>query len=350
MFETTFNMDRYLLPPELPAPRQTVLPAFIPFAGCPGRCIYCAQTLQTRQPPTEHLAQIKRSLEAVLTGAEAGGHHQAELAFYGGTFTLLPEAWQEELLGSLTTWRERGVIGPVRCSTRPDAVPDETLRRLKALGLTGIELGVQTFSDAALAKSGRGYTGDAAVAACARVQTHGFTLGVQLLPGLPGMDEAMFQADVEACLEIGPNLARLYPCLVLKDTPLAESWATGEYRPWGLERVVPLLAAALLKFQKARIKVIRMGLPLGDDFEQHILAGPVHPALGDMVRGLALHYWLKEQMNNAPQPANALCVPHAWQGAFWGHKGELKPTYAALGLTPDKITFWDWPIFRFRQG
>lgn len=343
-------MDRYLIPPELPVPRHTVLPVFIPFAGCPGLCVYCAQTLQTRQPPAAHLAQIKRGLKTVLAEAEAAGHVRAELAFYGGTFTLLPEDWQEDLLGSLIPWRERGVIGPVRCSTRPDAVPDETLRRIKTLGLTGIELGVQTFNDAALAASGRDYTGDAARAACGRVRAHGFTLGVQLLPGLPGMDEAMFQADVETCLKIGPDLARLYPCLVLKDTPLADMWAAGKYRPWALERVVPLLAEALLKFQKARIRVIRMGLPLGNGFDRDILAGPVHPALGDMVRGLALSYWLKEQLRNTPQPPSALCVPHARQGSFWGHKGELKPAYAAMGLTPDKVTFWDWPIFCLRQG
>ena len=341
-------MDRYLIPPELPAPRQTVLPVFIPFAGCPGRCLYCAQHLQTRQEPVAHLARIRRSLEAVLAEAETRGHQQAELAFYGGTFTLLPQAWQEELLAALLPWREKGIIAAVRCSTRPDAVPDETLHRLKALGLTGIELGVQTFGDAALTRSGRDYTGGFARAACVRVQEYGFTLGIQLLPGLPGMNEAMFQADVETCLEIRPDLARLYPCLVLKDTPLAELWSAGKYQPWKLERIVPLLAEAVLKFQKNRIRVIRMGLPLGDGFDRDILAGPVHPALGDMVRGLALHYWVREQLERSSRPLSGIRVPRAWQGLFWGHKGELKSAYAALHLTPDKIAFWNWPLFCFK--
>ena len=342
-------MDRYLIPPELPAPRQTVLPVFIPFAGCPGRCLYCAQHLQTRQEPVAHLARIRRSLEAVLAEAETRGHQQAELAFYGGTFTLLPQAWQEELLAALLPWREKGIIAAVRCSTRPDAVPDETLHRLKALWLTGIELGVQTFGDAALTRSGRDYTGGFARAACVRVQEYGFTLGIQLLPGLPGMDEAMFQADVETCLEIRPDLARLYPCLVLRDTPLADLWAAGEYQPWNLDLTVPLLAEALLKFQKARISVARIGLPMIDGFAQDVLAGPSHPALGDMARGLALYSWLKEQLENTPRPVTGLCVPRAWQGAFWGHHAALKPAYAKLGLTPDKVIFHHWPLFRFKQ-
>lgn len=342
-------MDRYLLPPELPNPRLSVLPVFIPFAGCPGRCAYCAQHLQTRQAPAARFAQIKASLGAVLAGAETAGRKRAELAFYGGTFTLLPAAWQEELLAALNPWRERGIIAAVRCSTRPDAVPDETLRRLKGLGLSGIELGVQSFADKVLSESGRGYTGVEARAACARVREHGFSLGVQLLPGLPGMEEAMFQADVEACLDAAPDFVRLYPCLVLKDTPLAGIWAAGKYRPWDLEPTVRLLAAAALKFQKARIRIARIGLPLGDGFDRDVLAGPAHPALGDMARGQALYYWVKEQLECGLQPVTGFSVPRAWQGSFWGHKGELKPAYAALGLTPDKVTFWDWPIFCFKE-
>ena len=261
---------------------------------------------------------------------------------------MLPPAWQEELLSGLDPWREQGVIGAVRCSTRPDAVPEQALRRLKSLGLTGIELGVQSFADEVLGRAGRNYTGDDARAACRRVREHGFSLGVQLLPGLPGMTADLFRADVEACLGIAPDLARLYPCLVLRDTPLADLWAAGEYQPWDLDLAVPLLAEALLKFQKARIPVARIGLPLADGFARDVLAGPAHPALGDMARGLALYFWLKEQLENAPCPVTGLCVPRAWQGAFWGHRSSLKPAYATLGLTPDNVTFHNWPFFRFK--
>ena len=74
-------MDRYLLPPELPARRPTVLPVFIPFAGCPGRCVYCAQHLQTGQKPAAHLGQIKHSLETTLAEAGRAGRECADLAF-----------------------------------------------------------------------------------------------------------------------------------------------------------------------------------------------------------------------------------------------------------------------------
>lgn len=337
-----------MLPPELFAPRKTVLPVFIPFAGCPERCIYCAQHLQTREAPVDSLARIKDSLGALLRGAEEAGYQGAELAFYGGTFTLLPPDWREELLSSLRPWRERGIIGAVRCSTRPDAVPDETLRGLKLLGLSRIELGVQSFADAVLAASGRSYTGAEARAACCRVAEHGFELGVQLLPGLPGADENIFQVDVAECLALAPDLVRLYPCLVVRETPLAETWAKGLFQPWELDFTVRLMAEALLKFQKARIRVARIGLPLANGFAEDILAGPAHPALGDMARGLALYYWLAEQLKGDFGSGRSLRVPRAWQGTFWGQRGGLKDAYAALGLTPDRVDFWDWPVFRIK--
>ena len=342
-------MNRYAPPPELPALRQTVLPVFIPFAGCPGRCVYCAQHLQTRQAPVEHFAQIRDSLDATLQMAKNAGHRGAELAFYGGTFTLLPQAWQEELLSAVRPWQERGIIKNLRCSTRPDAVPDETLRRLKALGMTCIELGVQSFADAVLTASKRGYGGAEAEAACIRARAHGFALGVQLLPGLPGMADADFRADVARCLELAPDFVRLYPCLVLRDTPLAADWEGGHFQPWGRELTTRLLAEAMLLFQKVRIRVARVGLPLADGFAEAVLAGPAHPALGDMAQGLALYYWIKEQMENSPTPVRGLSVPRARQGTFWGQKGALKPAYAALGLSPEHVEFWNWPLFCFRS-
>ncbi len=333
----------------MPAPRKTVLPVFIPFAGCPGRCVYCAQHLQTRQAPVEHFVQIKDNLDATLRLAGEAGHRDAELAFYGGTFTLLPEARQEELLTAVHSWQERGIIKNLRCSTRPDAVPNETLRRLKALGMTCIELGVQSFDATVLTASKRGYGGAEAHEACLRVRAHGFALGVQLLPGLPGMDEAAFKADAARCLELAPDFVRLYPCLVLRDTPLAADWRGGLFQPWELELTVRLMAEAILLFQKARIRVARVGLPLADGFAEAVLAGPAHPALGDMARGLALYYWIKEQIESGPGPVRGLSVPRSRQGSFWGQKGALKPAYAELGLSPERVEFWDWPLFCFRQ-
>ena len=339
-------MDRYFLPPELPRPRPVVIPVFIPFAGCPQRCVYCAQHLQTRQNPVKHLAQIKHSLNAALTGAEAAGHTFAELAFYGGTFTMLPETWQADLLGLLQTWRDSGLIGAVRLSTRPDAVSPATLRNLKAWGVSCIELGVQTFADTALQESGRSYTGQTALEACRRVQEQDFSLGVQLLPGLPGLTPEQFLSDVSVCERLKPELLRLYPCLVLRGTALARAWENGVYAPWGLEETIAKLAEAQLRCWQAGIRVSRMGLSLNDGLQADILAGPVHPALGGLVRSLALLEWVKEKIRETPGRVQGLVAPRAWQGVFWGHQGNLKQAYGNLGLNGENVEFRDWPLFR----
>lgn len=341
-------MDRYFLPPEPAQTRPVILPVFIPFAGCPQRCSYCAQHLQTRLPPARHLDGIKANLGQVLRRAEAAGRRRAELAFYGGTFTLLPVAWQEELFALADYWRERGIIAGVRLSTRPDATPETALRRLRAWGASCIELGVQTFADTALNRSGRGYTGQEALEACRRVQDQGLGLGVQMLPGLPGMAPEDFRRDMDRCLALVPDLVRFYPCLVLRGTPLAGDWVAGKYAPWPLDDVAGLLAEAMRQCWRAGIRVGRVGLSLSDGFARDILAGPAHPDLGGLVRGLALFDWLAEILAAAPGRVIKLSVPRAWQGVFWGHGGELKRSYQKLGITPDNLRFEHQPFFRLQ--
>lgn len=80
------------------SPRSTelpVVPFFIPFAGCPHRCLFCAQNRQTGQKASEDFRRLFSEL--IKLGEqlkERRGHNKnpVELAFYGGTFTALPEA------------------------------------------------------------------------------------------------------------------------------------------------------------------------------------------------------------------------------------------------------------------
>ena len=84
------------------APRQAVVPVFLPFRGCPVRCVFCAQDVQTGiggcQNPDSTESSRTASVEGLLLVARENlrlrhesGQPAAELAFYGGTFTALPE-------------------------------------------------------------------------------------------------------------------------------------------------------------------------------------------------------------------------------------------------------------------
>lgn len=89
-----------------------------------------------------------------------------ELAFYGGTFTALPERLQMECLALAMQAKEKGIVCRVRCSTRPDALRPDRLQALRHAGLDLVELGIQSFHTEALLDVQRGYNGDRAREGC----------------------------------------------------------------------------------------------------------------------------------------------------------------------------------------
>lgn len=332
-----------------PEPTPTrIWPVFLPFAGCPYRCVFCAQDKQTGQDETG-LETILKILEHDLDQALAEGRGPYELAFYGGTFTALPSPWPETFLGLAMRFRERGLITHVRCSTRPDCVDDLSLSMLRAQGLDMVELGIQSFDDRVLKTSGRGYTGDIGRRACDMVKNAGLGLGVQLLPGLPGDRSGVFQADVRLASSLEPETARLYPCLVIRDTPLATMWEKGDFVPWSLERTKVELGAALLPLWKNHVRVIRLGLPPEGALSGHILAGPWHPALGQSARGLALLEIVREQVNALDTAPELLEVPRRYQGELMGHGNELWEDYARIGLPRERIRYVESTSFALRS-
>lgn len=306
---------------------------FLPFAGCPQRCAFCNQQAQTGQAP-EPLSAILARLAARLSATAAAPPQ--ELAFYGGTFTALPDGWPQRFLELAAPHLATGRITRIRCSTRPDAVSAPLLAELKALGLSLVELGVQSFDDAALAASARGYDGATALAACRLVQAAGLGLGVQLMPGLPGQSKTAFRADISTTAGLRPELARLYPCLVLAGTPLADVWRAGRYAPWSLDAALEEVAPALLKLWAAGVPAARIGL--AEQPGLTVLAGPRHPALGQLVRSRALLLFVQGKLVELNRPAQVLFVPRRLQGEVLGQKNALAGDYAALGLC---VRLWD---------
>ncbi|CCH49290.1 elongator complex protein 3 [Pseudodesulfovibrio piezophilus] len=316
-----------------------IWPVFLPFAGCPYRCVYCAQDKQTGKAEAE-LAGALHSLKQDLEEALSEGRGPYELAFYGGTFTAMPAPWPEAFLAVAEHYRNRGLISHVRCSTRPDCVDEDSLAQLRTQGLDMVELGIQSFDDAVLAQSGRGYSGDRAMQACSQVRSAGLRLGIQLLPGLPGDRPGVFLHDAQVSASLKPDVARVYPCLVIRDTPLATLWEHGEFHPWHLERAKEELAAALLLFWEKGVRVIRLGLPPEGSLAEHILAGPWHPALGQSARGRALYELIRIQINELGSHSSlCLDVPRRYQGELMGHANELASRYIDLGLSKKNIRY-----------
>ncbi|MEG1609759.1 MAG: radical SAM protein [Bilophila sp.] len=314
----------------------------MPFAGCPHRCLFCAQDKQTG---VHHAASssldltILKDLEACLSALRTRTPMSCpvELAFYGGTFTALPVSLQMACLKAVHLAREEGLVCRVRCSTRPDALDLEHLCRLREAGLHLIEVGVQSFDDAALIKVRRGYTSETARAGCLRVLEAGLELGIQLLPGMPGSTPAVFLHDVDTALALSPSCLRLYPCLVVDGTPLAALWRAGAYQPWDLATTLTTLAEALTRTWVKEIPVIRLSLAPEPELEAALLAGPRHPALGERIQGEALLGAVAAHLATTTRPPDAVYLPAFCQGFFFGHKGDLRPRWRKLGIDPSAV-------------
>jgi histone acetyltransferase (RNA polymerase elongator complex component) len=327
-----------------------IYPVFIPFAGCRERCVFCSQEAQTGRP-----ALAVRDLPTFLQKALAPlleRNHQGpfELAYYGGTFTALPQGVRDEFMRRAAQLKAVGRIAQVRCSTRPDAVTPALLRTLKAQGLDTVELGIQSFCDVPLARSRRNYGGAMAVKACRLVKEAGLRLGIQLMPGMPGMSEEDFRRDAAIATAIKPAFLRLYPCLVLDNTVLAGLWRSGDFTPWTMEAVLKTLPEALLLFWARGIRVIRLGLAPQAGLNENILAGPAHPALGQRLRSLAMYRLVLDKIKQAgpdrtAHRASRLRAPRRFQGEFYGHGGELKAAWAELGLGPNNVEWLDQEHF-----
>ena len=267
--------------------RAHILPVFVPHLGCPHACVFCNQRRisGTQQPATAE--DVKNSIAQAAAFLPEGEKRQ--LAFYGGSFTAIPAREQEALLAAAKQALDRGEIDAIRLSTRPDAIDDTVLRRLRFYGVETVELGAQSMDDTVLRLSGRGHTAAAVERASRQIKAAGFQLILQMMTGLPGATD---ETDVETArrlIALGPDGVRIYPTVIVKDTALYESFRAGTYREHTVEDAVRVCAKIVPLFEAAGIPVIRLGLNPTEELSGGAAAGGAyHPALGELVKSRIL--------------------------------------------------------------
>ena len=265
-----------------------IIPFFIPHAGCPHQCVFCNQKNITGQSAPVYPSSVPNTINDYLKTNTGKG--QAHIAFYGGSFTALPINTQREYLEVVQPYIHTGEVQSIRLSTRPDCIIPDVLIRLKAYHVGTVELGVQSMDDRVLELSGRGHAARHTIDAVTLLREYGFTVGLQLMPGLPGDSSDGFTSTVENVVALKPDFVRLYPALVIEGTPLAEFYRTGRYAPLALDDAVSLCRDALVRFEQANIDVIRIGLQPTKELDKPgtILAGPYHPAFRQLVESSLL--------------------------------------------------------------
>ncbi len=257
-----------------------------PFA-CPGRCTYCPTDVSM---PKSYLAEEPAAARALandfdayqqvtsrLTALKANGHpvDKVEMIVIGGTWSFYHPVYQEEFLigayralndfGTETDSRtetytdrlayvmqlqKRNESARVRqvglsIETRPDYITHFEIARLRKLGVTKVEIGVQHLDDDILRQTKRDMRIERVKRATALLRDAGFKMVYHMMPNLPGSTPAR---DVSMFYELfdgpdfQPDMLKIYPCMVLKNSELYDTWKQGGFVPYSDEVLLPLLA------------------------------------------------------------------------------------------------------------
>ena len=262
-----------------------------------------------------------------------------EVAFFGGSFTGIDVELQESLLSAAYDYIKEGKIDGIRISTRPDYIDKPTLKRLKKYKVKTIELGVQSSNDYVLRKSKRGHTFEDVKKASKMIRWHGFTLGHQMMLGMPESSELDDINTAKDLIKLKPKIVRIYPVLVIKGTELERDYNEGKYEPLTVDRAVERCKEICYLFEKKKIKIIRIGLQTTDGIcnpespTSEVVAGPYHENFRGLVEASIYYDSMIEKIKNFNMKVKEVEIVVNPQNVsnIVGHKREniikLKETY-----------------------
>ncbi len=245
--------------------------------ACPhGKCTYCPGGPEIGVPRayTGKEPAVMRALEthydpylqveSRLSQLKAIGHvaDKVELILVGGTFPFLPRDYQENFVkrcldamngieaSSLEEAKTLAEAAQVRnvgitVETRPDWSRKSHVDHMLSMGVTRVEIGVQTLYDDVYEHIHRDHTVADVVEATRTLKDSGLKVGYHMMLGLPGCD---YKRDLEAFHRIfedsafKPDMLKIYPCLVTPGTQLYEEWQRGKYVPYSTEESARLIA------------------------------------------------------------------------------------------------------------
>ena len=231
---------------------------------------------QVYQPTAD---DVRKTLEQAVV--DLGDRTQnAEIAFFGGSFTSIDKSYMTELLDATNGYIQK--FKGIRLSTRPDCVDNEVLEILKSYNVTSIELGAQSMDEKVLELNERGHTAKDVINASKLIREYGISLGLQMMTGLYGSD---FYKDIytaDEFIKLRPDTVRIYPTVIMKDTKLDQFYLAGKFKPYSLEESVNLCSELLLKFERENIAVIRLGLHYSDSLIDNSYGDNYHPAFKEL--------------------------------------------------------------------
>ncbi|MBA4336810.1 tRNA uridine(34) 5-carboxymethylaminomethyl modification radical SAM/GNAT enzyme Elp3 [bacterium] len=240
---------------------------------CPGTCIFCPSEPDM---PKSYLSTEPAMMRAILNdfdsyrqvknrlkGLERTGHttEKVEIIVAGGTFSYYPKAYQtyfvrnifnalnEKKFRSLKAAQDYNEKAEHRCvglslETRPDWITIEEIKRMRMLGATKVEIGIQSLDDEILAANKRGHGVDAVRKAMKLLKDAGFKINAHMMPNLY---KSNIQKDKDAFKKLfedddfKPDWLKIYPCVVTPYSQLEKLFRSGEYKPYTDEELIDLI-------------------------------------------------------------------------------------------------------------
>lgn len=278
---------------DIPKDNTYIIPIFIPHRGCKNECVFCNQRKISGElrdvKPEDVRGEIQKFLELYKDETR-----EKQIAFFGGSFTGIDIKLQEEYLAVANEYISKGLVKNIRISTRPDYIDENILSFLKKYNVKIIELGVQSMADDVLLASKRGHTAEDVIKASKLIKSYGFTLGHQIMVGLPQSTEEKEIYTIQQVIDLKPSILRIYPVYVLKDSKLYDMAKDLEYIPLTLKEAVKRTAKIYKIAIEANINVIRIGLQTTEEINSKNteILGPVC----DNYRERILSYISKEEL------------------------------------------------------
>ena len=269
---------------------------------CPGRCLYCPQesgipkSYVSGEPAVERAKRLNYDpyLQAGkrIEMLEWEGHptDKIELRTVGGTWSFYPKKYQDwfikrcfeacnkknsknlKMAQRSNEKAKHRVVG-LSVETRPDFINVKETERRRKLGVTMVELGVQTIYDNILKLNLRGHGVKETILATKLLKDAGFKILYQMMPNLPGSDlkrdEKMFK-ELFSDSRFQPDLLKIYPCALLKEAPLYKLWKKGKYHPYTKQQLISLIESIKKEIPYyVRIQRITRDIP-----SKSVVAGP----------------------------------------------------------------------------
>lgn len=280
--------------------------------GCPGRCVYCPTEARM---PKSYLANEPAAARALgqdfdpfdqvsvrLKALAVNGHvtDKCELIVLGGTWTAYTKRYQTWFLKrcydafngrraasideakTINETADHRVVG-LTLETRPDHVAPQEVRRMRWLGATRVQLGIQSTDPAVLVLNKRNETREQQIAATALLKQAGFKITHHLMQSLPG---ATVESDIQTARDVfqtsdyQPDHVKIYPCVVIKTAELYKWWKEGKYIPYTKEQ----LEKILIEVKRLIPPYVRIERLIRDIPAESILAGNMTTNLRQLLK------------------------------------------------------------------